>query len=200
MNSFLAKTPSVHYHFREFTMNPLLFSRIHWIHYLSSGITMIYIYFSISLFFLELTICFAESLWILYRSRVFTFKTLSFPRIHYKFTISYVNSLWNYYLFCKNDIDPLYLSWTNYEFTMFVVISITISCNHSEFTINFENLLWLHSFMRIHYKLTIFVVKSTIIFVANKLWIHFLLHESTINHLLFSRKYFLKVIISANSL
>ena len=85
------------YLFREFTMNPLSFSRNH----------------------NEFTILFSLSLWVHYLFRESSMDTLFVTRYLSKFTICFAKSLLNRYLLCEFTIHRKSISWIWLESTIF---------------------------------------------------------------------------------
>ena len=175
---------------------------------------LLWIYSSFSRIHFELTVFPAKY----YEYTIYcelTIDPLSFQRIHCEFTISYVNSLWIHNLcreFTIESLSPntrwihfselriylLFFSRSDYLSIIFFSNFITISRNHSEFTINFANLLWIYSLSaidylcrantndrlslsRINYRFTIgyansswihYRVRLLLICYANLLWFH----------------------------
>ena len=91
----------------------IIFPYLLWIHYQLHALTINQLYFEIW----ELIHLFRElTMNSLLFSR-FTMDLLSFPRIHYEFTFSYINSTWtvNSVSFLRFTMDPLSFSRIHYE-------------------------------------------------------------------------------------
>ena len=128
-------------------------------------------------------ICFANSPWIHYLVCKTTINSLW---SHYETTLK---SLWKHYMLREFTLNPLFLSWYQYECTIFFAISQGFHHVFREFTIGFSNFLWIHyllrnfslnpvSFLRIHYLFREFILKSTIVF-SKPLWICYWNHYET---------------------
>ena len=134
------------YLLREFTMNSLSFSRIHyqftiflahslWLHWFFAYSTWIYY------FFRESTITSLSNRELTMNPLIFCVLTLNFlsiSRIHYGSFLFLAYSLWIHYLF-----DELSPSRIHYEFLIFF-IHYQFFFIHYQFTIFLANSLWLH--------------------------------------------------------
>ena len=90
----------IHYQFREFILNPLSLLRNHY----EFAMESLWNHYEInmnSLFFREVTICFATCLWKHYPLHDFTMNSLSFLQTNLEFTIYFVISPWTYYLLSR---------------------------------------------------------------------------------------------------
>ena len=134
--------------------------------------------------------------------------SLSIPRIHYKFTVCFGNSLWILYLFRENTLNSLSVSGIHYEFSIFFVNSprihffyansLSIWRIHYEFTIFCVNSLWIHlAFSRTRMNLLFF--RELAIYLAKILCIYYLIDHDTMNFLSFSRIYHVFMLFMADS-
>ena len=107
-----------------------------------------------------------NSLRIHYLFRKFTFKSLSFLRIHFQSTIFVVNLLRIRYLFRESTSNTLSISQIHSQFTIYFANLLTIHYPFREFTINSLSLspihiLTLYDFMT-HYYHTFIVTISPV--------------------------------------
>ena len=110
-SGYILSVSRLHFIFREFTIDSLFYSRIH---------------FESSIFFRELSmnslslsrinynnlIVIAKLLWILYLFCEFTLNSLSFLRINYEVTIIFVNKLWIHDQSCQCTMNSLFCAFT----------------------------------------------------------------------------------------
>ena len=124
----------------------------------------------------ELTITYANSLWILYQLLEITMDFFPFSQNHDDFIIFFVNSLWSHYKLSKYTLNSLRFSLDPLEFTFFrkfAIISLSNTRIHYEICIDYANSLLIYS---IHFELTT-VMRIFYRFnlsLANSLWILFL--------------------------
>ena len=155
---YFANSIWIHYHFWEFYMNTLFFTRSHY-----EFIFFIAYWVQIHVMFREFTIDFANV--------PLSSKNSLSSRIHYH----YLFWLWIYYLFRKFTFlfaNSLSFSRLNYKFTFFfkeftiyfanqVRILVVVSRIFYKFTLFFANILRIHYFLLgIHYEITIPLVVS----------------------------------------
>ena len=97
----------IHYEFA----NSLSVSRIHYL-------------------FRELTVCFANSSWIIYPLHQITMNSLSASRFYYEYTICFANWLWNHYLlrdFCLNLLARIYYLFRELTLNLLFFCQITLN-------------------------------------------------------------------------
>ena len=199
---------SIHDTFCALALNPVSFSRIHYestlsqIHYLFLDFTFDILSFSLiyckfaffsfefamdSLFNTRIHLfCFANSIYIKNVFREIGLNQRSISRIHFEYTISFVNFRWIHYLFRKFTLtslftsrmylNPLFLSWIHYKFAFLFKFSIYFA---DWIRIGFFGEETMNSLLvsRIIYELSLFFCEFTI----NSIFFH----ESTLNQLSF---------------
>lgn len=117
---------------------------------------------------------FANSLWIHWLFRIYSFNILSITEIHHEFTIYFTNSPWINHQFRDNNTNSLYILSTLIRIHLMVPEfnknSFNVTSIYFKYTIycaNTLNALWIYdlfrenpknyqSFSRIHYKFTFF--------------------------------------------
>ena len=102
----------IHYLIREFTMNPLSFSRNH------NEFTILFVYHC------EYTIFFENLLWIHYLSRDISLNSLSVSLNHYKIAIYFVNLLYIENQFRGFGLNQLFSPRINSDITSTLVPSL----------------------------------------------------------------------------